>query len=42
MYMGHLTLTIVDKDHIRQDWQSYKAGKEDPSHHVVFDLRRVK
>lgn len=37
-YMGNLTVVVVDKDHIRQEWQSMKAGK--PSEKVVFALTR--
>ncbi|MEX2218406.1 MAG: hypothetical protein WD749_06555 [Phycisphaerales bacterium] len=42
MYMGRLTLTILDPDHLRQEWRSYHAGVEDPSHLAVFDLKRKK
>jgi hypothetical protein len=40
-YMGGLKLTIVDKDHIRQEWTSFKAGKPE-GEHAVFELRRRK
>lgn len=37
-YMGELTLVIVDKDHVRQEWVSFKEGKRQPP--VVFELKR--
>lgn len=38
MYMGSMTLTIVDQDHIRETWQHYVKGvKGDPT---VFELTR--
>jgi hypothetical protein len=40
MYMGRMKLTIADRDHIRQEWWSYRSGKEDLAHHVAFDLKR--
>ncbi len=39
-YMGKLTITFKDADHIQQEWQSYKAGKE--AEKVVFELERKK
>ncbi|MBK7876605.1 MAG: hypothetical protein IPJ77_12810 [Planctomycetes bacterium] len=38
MYMGSMTLTIIDQDHIRETWQHYVKGvKGDPT---VFELTR--
>ncbi len=40
-FMGGMKLTLVDADHIRQDWTSYdRDGK--PAGNVVFDLTRKK
>lgn len=39
-YMGELTLTIVDKDTLKEDWQSFTDGKADE--HVHLDLKRKK
>ena len=37
-YMGELTLTIRDKDHISQSWTSFAEGKRQPT--MVMQLRR--
>lgn len=39
-YMGQLTLTIVDADHIVQEWQSFKAGKVDGEVHRIELVRK--
>ncbi len=39
-YMAELRLIVKDKDHIRQEWQSFKGGAKTES--VVFDLTRRK
>ncbi len=39
MYMGHMTLTFVDKDHIEEGWQSLVAGKAG-DHQMQFKLTR--
>ncbi|MBM4107320.1 MAG: hypothetical protein FJ255_00640 [Phycisphaerae bacterium] len=39
-YMGGLTLTIVDADHVTQDWTSFKDGQE--AGKVKFELARRK
>jgi hypothetical protein len=38
--MGQLTIIFKDKDHIREEWQSLKNGKNDEF--VAFDLERKK
>jgi hypothetical protein len=39
MYMGEMTITFINANHIRQQWQSLKNGK--PSdHRTTFDLKR--
>ncbi len=37
-YMGELTLTIKDKDHMSQTWASFVDGKRQPS--FVMNMRR--
>ena len=37
-YMGELTLVIVDKNHLRQEWVSFKDGKAQAP--TVFELKR--
>ena len=39
-HMAELKLVIVDKDHLRQEWQSFKDGKK--TEHVTFELSRKK
>ncbi|MFN0012620.1 MAG: hypothetical protein ACKVS8_13360 [Phycisphaerales bacterium] len=39
-YMAELRLIVQDKDHIRQEWQSFKNGEKTES--VVFELTRKK
>jgi hypothetical protein len=39
-YMGQLTLTIKDNDHISQKWTHFKGGTPDGS--MVFELTRKK
>ena len=39
-YMGSVTLTITDADHIEEEWTSYKDGKEEP--HASFKYTRKK
>jgi hypothetical protein len=41
MYMGQMTLTIIDSNHIRQDWRSFKDGKL-TDHDASFELWRKK
>lgn len=38
-YMGQMRMTIVDKDHVKQEWYSYADGKlgTEPT---IFDLTR--
>lgn len=38
MHMRNLTVTFLDADHIRQQWQTYADGKL--SEHAEFDLKR--
>jgi len=38
-YMGSLTITFVDKNHIIQKWALFKEGKEQEK--SIFDLTRV-
>ncbi len=39
MYMGGLTITFIDADHVRQDWKSFEGGK--PGKHMAsFELVR--
>ncbi|MGD9688972.1 MAG: hypothetical protein AB7K52_01540 [Phycisphaerales bacterium] len=40
MYMGEMTLTIIDNNHIRQDWRSFTDGKL-ADHNASFDLVRA-
>jgi hypothetical protein len=40
LYMGSMTLVLVDADHIEEHWRALKSGKVD--HEVVFQLARVK
>jgi len=40
-YMGGLTLTIKDADHIEESWTSYKAGQPE-GEHAAFQLTRKK
>jgi hypothetical protein len=40
-YMGEMTLTIIDSNHIRQDWRSFTDGKL-ADHSASFDLWRKK
>jgi hypothetical protein len=40
LYMGSMTLVLVDADHIEEHWRALKSGKVD--HEVVFPLTRVK
>jgi hypothetical protein len=37
-YMGALTMTIVDADHVGYDWVFFQEGKE--QHHKTFELAR--
>jgi hypothetical protein len=39
-YMGSMTLTLVDADHARCDWASYKGGERVGT--MAFDLTRQK
>jgi hypothetical protein len=39
-YMGSLTITVVNKNHIIEKWTLFEAGKEKKT--SVFDLFRVK
>lgn len=39
-YMGEMTLTIVDADHIRHEWKSFSKGADAGT--VTFDFTRVK
>ena len=39
-HMAELRLVMVDKDHLRQEWQSFKDGKK--TEHVTFELTRKK
>jgi hypothetical protein len=41
LYMGEMTLTIIDNNHIRQDWRSFKDGKL-ADHATTIDLWRKK
>lgn len=41
-YMGALTLTIVDSDHIRQEWTYFEEGKPQPAEHPAFEYARKK
>ena len=38
MHMHSLTLTFVDDQHVKQEWQSYKDGK--PTETTAFTLKR--
>ena len=40
LYMGAMTLVLVDADHIEERWIAYNQGGED--HSPVFTLQRVK
>lgn len=40
VYMGAMTLVIVDDDHIEQRWSALKAGE--PDHDMVIKLTRVR
>lgn len=40
-YMGELKVTIVDADHIKQEWQSF-SGDQPAEHKVSFELTRKK
>lgn len=44
MYMGEMTLTIIDNNHIRQTWRSYKSDGTfaDAEHNPTFELWRKK
>ncbi|HMN41794.1 MAG TPA: hypothetical protein PKE29_13190 [Phycisphaerales bacterium] len=39
MYMGQLTITFIDADHIRQEWSSFRAGVP-AGHAATFELTR--
>ncbi len=39
LYMGQLTITFVDNDHIRQEWKSFKGGVP-ADHTATFELTR--
>lgn len=41
-YMGGVTITVVDNDHVSFNWTSYKNGKADGSHNTVFTHTRKK
>lgn len=41
LYMGSMTLTIVDNDHLRADWVSIKNGKAE-GEKMPFELTRKK
>jgi len=40
VYMGEMTLVLVDGDHIEQHWRALKRGE--PDHAVVFELERAR
>jgi hypothetical protein len=40
MYMGSMTLVLVDADHIEEHWKALRSGKVD--HEMVFKLTRKK
>jgi len=40
MYMGEMTITFIDADHIRQHWQSLKSGKPSDDNLTVELTRR--
>jgi hypothetical protein len=40
LYMGEMTLVIVDDDHIEQHWRALKGGQVD--HETTFELKRVR
>ncbi len=40
VYMGSMTLVLVDEDHVEQHWQALKAGELD--HEMVFEMVRVR
>lgn len=40
MYMGSMTLVLVDADHIEQHWKALRGDQVD--HEMVFKLARVK
>jgi hypothetical protein len=39
LYMGEMTLTFIDNDHLRTEWRSFKAGVP-ADHTATFDLTR--
>ena len=39
-YMGDMTLTIKDRDHITEEWTSYQGGQAKP--HARFEMSRKK
>ena len=39
-YMGQMTLTFTDANHVAMDWHSIKGGKPDGSHNAPFTLTR--
>lgn len=41
MYMGHMVLTVTDKDHAQETWTSFVNGKEHETH-AEFKLTRKK
>jgi len=40
VYMGEMTLVIVDDDHIEQHWKAFHGSELD--HEMVFELHRVR
>ncbi len=40
LYMGEMTLSIVDADHIQEKWRAFKGDEID--HEMTFDLTRVR
>lgn len=42
VYMGGVTITFVDNDHVSFDWTSYKEGRADGSHNAPFKHTRKK
>lgn len=41
-YMGELKITIIDADHIKQEWTYFKDGKASTEHQVSFEMSRKK
>lgn len=40
VYMGAMTLVLIDADHVEQHWSSYKSGEKDGGHDMVIALER--